>query len=117
MPLTIEDLRAKNFNIKVKGVELTCKPLKLTHALTVSKVGEVFQNAKEATKQQRIEAQNDMDELIKELVPELSGVELDLSATLEIITQMMEHVQPADNKELEEKKVKFDSDPKVERIG
>ncbi len=117
MALTVEDLRAKDFIIKIKDVELQCKPLKLSHALTVSKLGEIFQNTKNVTKQEVKQAEADMDEIIKELIPELAGVELDLGTTLEVITGMMENVQPSDNKELSDNKVKIDTDPKVEKIG
>ena len=117
MPTTIEDLQPKPFTIKVKGLELECKPLRMSHALIISKVGEVFQSPKEATLQTVNQAEQDMDAVIGELIPELKGVQLDMATVLEVITQMMEHIQPSDNKELDEKGVKFDTDPKAQVTG
>ena len=115
--MTIEDLRPKNFSVTVKGVELQCKPLRLSHALIVAKIGEVFKDSKSATKQQINQAQIDMDEVITELIPELKGIELDISAVMELIEQMMNTIQPDDNKELSDKGVAFNGDPKAQTIG
>lgn len=115
--LTIDDLRPKEFTINVKGVELRCKPPRLSHVLTISKVGQVFQEPEKATADAIKQAEIDMDSVIGELIPDLKGVQVDVSATLEIITQLMEQVQPTDNKELADKKVQFDTDPKVQGIG
>jgi len=117
MALTIEDLKPKSFTVNIKGVELQCKPLRMSHTLIISKVGEVFQNINTATKDQIKQAETDMDEVVGELIPELKDIELDMNATLDLITQMMEQVQPADNKELNDKGVSFDADPKAEKIG
>lgn len=115
--LTIEDLKPKNFKVNVKGVELDCKPLRMSHTLVISKVGEIFQNIKTADKKQIQQAESDMDEVITELIPELKGIQLDMQGTLDLITSMMENIQPADNKELNDKGVEFNSDPKVEKPG
>lgn len=117
MALTIDDLRPKNFKVNIKGVELECKPLRMSHTLIVSKIGDIFQNVSTSTNEQITQAQKDMDQVIADLIPELSGIELDMSATLELITQMMDQVQPDDNKELSDKGVSFDTDPKAEKIG
>lgn len=117
MGLTIEDLKPKSFKITVKGVELECSPLRLSHALTVAKLGEVFQNSKDATKAQIAQAEVDMDEVISELIPELKGINLDISSVIEIITLMMETIQPSDNKELDEQGVDISNDPKAPKIG
>jgi len=52
MALTIEDLKPKSFTVNIKGVELQCKPLRMSHTLIISKVGEVFQNINTATRDQ-----------------------------------------------------------------
>ncbi len=44
MSNTIEDLKPKPFKIVVKGVTLDSKPLRLSHALTIAKIGNVFQD-------------------------------------------------------------------------
>lgn len=117
MGLTIEDLKPKTFEIIVQGVKLNCKPLRLSHALVISKIGEVFKDTKSASKQEIKQAEVDMDEVIAELIPELKGIELDISNLMDLITQLMEHIQPSDNKELSDKGVQFNDDPKVEKNG
>lgn len=117
MSITIDDLRPKPFNVTVKGVSLQCKPLRLSHALAIAKVGNVFQDAKNATSEQIAQAGKDLDWVIGDLIPELSGVELDAATSIELIEQMMDKIQPADNKELEEKGVSFGTDPKAQTIG
>lgn len=115
MPIQIDDLRPKDFTIEVKGVSLKCKPLRLSHTLTLSKVGQIFQEGK-ASRQEIIEAENDLDWVLKEIIPELGDQKLDISSTMKIIEQLMETIQPSDNKELEKQGVTF-SDPKDEVTG
>ena len=117
MALTIEDLQPKDFKINVKGVELTCKPLKLSHALMLSKIGDIFGNPQSATKPQIKQAEVDLDEVIAEVLPELKGIQLDMPATFEILTKMMEQIEPTDNKEIKDKGVSFDADPKAVKAG
>lgn len=115
--LTIEDLKPKSFKVNIKGVELECKPLRMSHTLVISKIGEIFQNIGASSKEQIKQAEADMDEVVADLIPELSGIELDMQSTLDLITEMMAHIQPADNKELNDKGVEFNTDPKVEKLG
>lgn len=118
MGLTVEDLKPKSFTVTIKDVELQCKPLRLSHALVVAKIGNVFQDAAKATKQEIKSVEKDLDELIVELIPELMGTELDMTATTELIQQWMDNIAPSDNKELAEKGVKFNTDdPKEKKIG
>ena len=123
MGVTIEDLKPKNFKMKIaikdseEKLEIECKPLRLSHTLTIAKVGNVLQNPDGSTKQKIKEAEQDMDEVISELIPELTGISLDIRTTISIIEQMLETVEPADNKEIREKGVKFDTDPKAPKIG
>lgn len=113
MGVTVEDLKPKNFKVTVKGVELESKPLRVSHALVIAKIGNVFQDSKNASREDIKQAEADMDYVIGELIPELADVELDMTATMQLIEQLMEHVEPSDNAELKEKGVKFDSDPKA----
>ena len=117
MALTIEDLQPKDFTINIKGVELTCKPLKLSHALMLSKIGDIFSNPQSATKAQIKQAETDLDEVIEEVLPELKGKQLDMMATFDVITKMMEQIEPTDNQQIKEKGVSFDADPKAEKAG
>ena len=117
MALTIQDLQPKDFTVTIKGVEVQCKPPRLSHTLVISKVGEVFQNIKEASRDDIQNAETDFDWVVAELMPELKDIKLDMQSVLDIITQIMSKIQPEESKELAEKGVKFDSDPKVEKIG
>lgn len=117
MSVTIEDLKPKNFKVKIKGLELESKPLRLSHTLLLAKIGNIFQNPDKSTKEQIKQAEADMDEVLSEIIPELKDIQVEASVALDLITQLMEHVQPSDNSELKEKGVSFDADPKVPRTG
>jgi hypothetical protein len=117
MALTVQDLQPKDFKINVKGVELTCKPPKLSHMLVLSKVGNLFQDINSASRENILSAQSDFNWAISELIPELQDIDLDMQSTIDIITEIMKQVQPEENIELEQKGVKFDTDPKVEKVG
>jgi len=111
MSLTVEDLRPKPFKVKVQGVELESKPIRLSHALIIARVGNSFQDSS-LSKEKLKQAEADMDEVLTELIPELKGIELDLPTTTELIEQLMEHIEPSESKELKDKGVSF-GDPKV----
>jgi len=124
MSVTVADLQPKPFkvSIKVKGtdekVEVDCSPLRLSHALQVSKIGNIFNDSANTTPQQLKQAEEDMDVVIAELMPELKGIKLDIGAIMEVIEQLMASVQPSDNKELREKGVNLEgSDPKTSKTG
>lgn len=112
MSNTIDDLKPKPFDVTVKGVRLSCQPLRLSHAMIVARVGNIFQR-QDATNDEIRQAEADIDAVIAEQIPELAETRLDLAATLELITQMMESVEPADNRELRERGVRFNADPKA----
>lgn len=116
MPLTIEDLKPKPFKITVKGVDLMCQPLRLSHALIIAKIGDVFADPKLATKESIQSAEKDIDEIIAELIPELAGISLDMGSILAIITQLGSHNEPSDNAELNERGVNLNPDPKATPI-
>jgi glutamyl-tRNA reductase len=117
MSINVSDLQPKPFKITIKGIELESKPLRLSHALTVSKLGDIFQNSNKASKQEIKQAETDLDEVIADLIPDLKDIQLDITSIMELLEQLMGNIEPADNAELKEKGVKFDSDPKAERIG
>lgn len=114
---TIDDLQPKNFNIEIRGVSLECKPLRLSHALSLNKLGEIFKNPTEMSKAKVSQAEQELDEVIGELIPELKGKQLDLQTTLELLTKLIETISPDDNKELSAAGVEMNTDPKAERIG
>lgn len=117
MALTIEDLKPKNFKINVRGVELESKPLKLSHALIVSKLGAVFSDYAKASSDQILSAEKDWELVVGELIPDLKGISLDLNTTIELIEQLMSSVEPTDTKELNEAGVSFDDSPKEKTTG
>lgn len=114
---TIDDLQPKNFNIEIRGVVLESKPLRLSHALSLNKLGEIFKNPTEMSKAKVSQAEQELDEVIGELIPELKGKQLDLQTTLELLTKLIETISPDDNKELSAAGVEMNADPKAERIG
>jgi hypothetical protein len=113
MSVDVSDLKPKPFKITLQDIELECQPLRLSHALVVAKIGKVFQDPDKATKEQMKQAEADFDELVGELIPDLKGVQLDLPKTIALLEQLLSSIDPADNKELKEKGVTFDSDPKA----
>jgi hypothetical protein len=117
MALTIADLQPKNFKIKIKDVEVECKPPRLSHMLVMSKIGELFKDTTKASREEIQQAEADFDWLVDELIPELDGVKLDMQGVIDVISQMMAQVSPEENKQLEAQGVKFDTDPKAEKIG
>lgn len=117
MSLTIEDLQPKDTIILVNGVELIAKPLRLSHAIILSQLGDIFQNPKTASIEEVKKAEQNIDALISEVIPELAGKTLDMQVSIEVISKLMATVQPSDNAELNAKGVKFDSDPKAEKTG
>lgn len=117
MALTIDDLIVKDTIIEVEGVKLNCKPPKMSHLLVLNKIGEGFKNIANLSREEIISLENDFEWVINDLIPELSGKVLQIQVMLDVITQIMEQVEPEENKELAEKGVKFDTDPKAEKIG
>ena len=93
MSLTIEDLKPKPFNFKVKGVDVECKPPRLSHALAITKIGNIFQNPKDYSKQDIQQAERELDEIIGELIPELREVKLDIGTSMTIITEIMSVIE------------------------
>lgn len=116
MGLTAEDLRPKNFKITIKGVELECKPLKLSHTLVIGSVGDIFSNIKDADIDTIRKAERELAEILPEIIPDLSGIELDGETMMDIITLVMESTTPSDAKYLEQNGVKKDVDPKAEKV-
>lgn len=116
MSVSIDDLQPKKFKIEIKGVELEVEPLNLSQMLIVANAGKVFQ-AENPAKEQIISAGRDMQEILDEVIPELKGKKLSGQTTLDLIGKIMNSVEPDDNKELNERGVKFDVDPKAGKIG
>jgi len=94
---TIDDLKPKSFTITVKDVELECKPLRLSHSLIIGKIADVFQSPDKYDAKDIVKAQQDIDFVFGDVIPALK-FELDMSTTLEVITQLMESIQPEDDK-------------------
>lgn len=114
---TLDDLKPKPFKVSLKGHEFECKPLRLSHTLTVSRLAELFNDSGKITMKSAKAAEKDLDELIADLIPELTGVQLDLNDSMHLLTQMVNSVEPEESKELSEANVQFDTEKKVERDG
>lgn len=118
MGLSLEDLQPKPFIVKLKGHDIPSSPLKLSHALALAKVGEIFKSVQTATVEQLKDAEKSASDVIHELMPDLNGIDLDMNLTVEIMQQLMNNIEPSDNKELTSKGVKFgNDDPKEQAAG
>lgn len=118
MSLNIDELKPKKFMITLGGQETECNPPKMSHLFMINKIGTVFRDPEKATKEQIVEADQYFSELVTDLVPELKGEDIDIQYKLDVLTQITERITPADNKELAEKGVSFDStSPKAEIAG
>jgi hypothetical protein len=116
MSITINDLKPKNFKINIRGLELECKPLKLSHHLEIAAAGDVLRNPNGFTKDQRGQTSSEIATVIKELIPSLD-FEISGTDTLNVINQLMDSTTPSDNKFLESNGVKLDDSPKAEKAG
>jgi len=117
MGLTIEDLKPKDFTINIRGVELTCKPLKLEQTMLIASVGNIFNDVKNASEDDIKKACRAVEKIIPEIIPQLASVELDGGLILEIIPLIMPTVTPSDEEFLQKNGVKTDADPKAEKAG
>jgi hypothetical protein len=113
----ISDLLPRDKQITVRGVELTVKPLRLSHVLKLSKIGETIQNPSKCSDDEMVAAEYDLNTLINELIPALNGQTLEFGVLIEAMTALMETVEPSDSKELTARGVKLDSDPKAGKSG
>lgn len=114
MALNISDLQPKPFTVKLRDQTTECAPLKMRHIFILNKIGIILQKPAEATKEQILEAETDFNYIIADLIPELTGVTLPIETMLDLLTQMMETITPSENKELADKGVSFDANPKAE---
>lgn len=113
MSVSIDDLKPKTFKVIVNDVELVCQPVRMKHALILAKVGNTFENASNASDSDIDKAQEQVDKVFGELIPEINGMDLDMQVTMSILEQIMEHIAPDDNKELSEKGVSLGKSPKA----
>jgi hypothetical protein len=100
--MTIDDLKPKKFTVTIKELQLECKPLRLSHVLVISKIGEILQNPKEHNAKDINQAQLDLDDVFKDLIPELMGVELSFEDSITLITQLMDSTETDDSKFINE---------------
>lgn len=114
------DLQPKQLKITIQGKEYNCKPPRLSHRLIIGRIQPLFKAAEdmangkqtEVSAEDMIQYENDLDTMIQDLMPELKGVTLDITNIIEIISQLLEAMLPAESKELKDAKVEV-NDPKV----
>jgi hypothetical protein len=117
MSLNISDLQPSNVEIKIGNSTVTSKPVRLSHALILTQLGEIFQNPAKYSFEDIKKAETNIDSIFADLMPELTGTKLDMNTTINIISQLMDTIQPSDNQELSAKGVTFNNDPKATIIG
>lgn len=123
--MTANDLQPKDTKIKIHDKDYTCKPIRMSHRLIIAKLQpffkqfELLSQGKEvdlpATK--ILEFEEELDVLIKSLIPELNNLTLRMEDIIEIITQIMQNAMPDESKELKEAKVEVNSDLKAKVAG
>lgn len=113
----INDLLPKEKTITVQGVELTVKPMRLRHALHLSKIADVFTNHEKYKAADIDEADKLIHEIVGELIPQLAGKELSFDLVGKLVGEMLNTVAPSDTRELDERGVKLDTDPKARGNG
>lgn len=109
----MNDLQPKPFKVKIQDRTYLCKPPRLSHRLIIGRVQPLFKAMAdlEQGKQTDIPAEDllkyeeDIDVMIQSLIPELKGVTLDIIDLAEILGQIMDHMLPADSKELKDANV------------
>ena len=107
MGATIDDLSPKSFKIKIKGVELKCNPPRLSDALILAKTGDILENPQNYKSDDIRQAESDISDVIIRLIPEVKGRELGIDSLIEILGEIMQHIEPDDNKELKDNKVEI----------
>ena len=117
MTATIEDLKPTPFKITVRGVDLECKTIRLSHAMIIASVGSIFNDIKNSSVDDIKRAETEMIAIIPEIIPSLKDIELDGITIMDIITQLGPHMKPTDVEFLEKNGVKINDDPKAEKAG
>jgi hypothetical protein len=115
MALKISDLQPEPFTVTLGEQTTECAPLKLRHIFILNKLGTVFQNPNDTTREQIVEAEADFYYVLADLIPELKDVSLPIDVMMDLIAQMMMTVSPSENQELANKGVSFDANPKASK--
>lgn len=111
------DIIPEQSEIEVRGVKYKVKPQKLYHALMITKFGSTFENIAKLTAQQAKQLDNEVNQLINELVPELASTELTPTEIMEVLAHIMFSSQPSEVKELQDEGIAVNNDPKAEVAG
>ena len=64
---SLDDILPKSFVINIKGVELECRPPKLSHVMLLAKTSKVFQDLDNASVEQIQEVQKTVDAVFEYL--------------------------------------------------
>jgi len=113
---SVEDLQPKPFTVTIKGMEYESKPLRLSHALMVSKIGAIFNDVRNSNLKETKQAETDLDLIIADLIPDIKDAHLDLLTVMDLLAQLMDSVQPTEQQELEDNNIEI-SEKKTEEAG
>jgi len=115
---SIDDLQPPTTKIKIKDREFDVMPIKLGHALLITKLGGLFNRIEDLSLEEIDQVEKGVDKLIGELIPELKGLPLGINETMDVLQELMNSAVPTENKEIEEHKIKMaDESPKDQRTG
>lgn len=120
MSVGLNDLQPKPFKVKIRDQEYNCNPIKLSHRLIIGRIQPLFTAMESMANEQEVEIssdkimelENDLDNLIGSLIPELKNITLNIEDLAELLTQIMESTIPEEAKELKEMNVEVSKDPK-----
>lgn len=120
--MSTSDLLPKKTTINIKGKQYPCKPMKMSHRIIVAKLQPFFQQFENIANNKKVELgaeellslENDMDILIKDLVPGVKDIAqdmvLDTEDIADILNQLLDTAMPEDVKKLRDANVKIDQD-------
>lgn len=111
------DIIPEQSELEVRGVKYKVKPQKLYHALMITKFGSTFENIAKLTAQQAKQLDNEVNQLINELIPELVSIELTPNEIMEVLSHIMLSSQPSEVKALDEEGIAVNESPKAEVGG
>lgn len=124
------DMQPKPHTIKHNGVEYICKIPRVSHKMVIAGLQPFFMSIAELAEGKKsklsakelFEAQEEIDALLNDLVPDMKNVTLNENDLVEIVTQILQGTNTTTEKALHENKIEAaETDPKVtetsKRIG
>lgn len=122
MAVTTNDIQPKMQTITHNGTQYTCKVPSVSHKMIIAGLQPFFLAIAEISEGKKsklnaaelLEAQNEIDALLNDLVPDMKNVTLNENDLVEIITQILQGTNTTTEQAVADNKIEAaDSDPKV----